>query len=133
VILLDTQVLIWLVLGSERLGRQARTDLDNALAQSGIWVSAITFWEIAMLEQKNRIRMGMDLSTWRQELLNSGLNEHPLDGATGILATQLSGLNSDPTDRMIAATALQTGAILMTADTDLLSWNAGLTRQDARI
>ncbi len=132
-ILLDTQILIWLVLGSARLGRQARADLDSALAESGIWVSAITFWEIAMLEQKKRIRMGMDLPTWRQELLNSGLNEHRLDGATGILATQLSGLNSDPADRMIAATALQTGAILMTADADLLNWNASLTRQDARI
>ena len=132
-ILLDTQVLIWLVLGSARLGRQARADLDSALAESGIWVSAITFWEIAMLEQKKRIRMGMDLPTWRQELLNSGLNEHPVDGATGILATQLSGMNNDPADRMIAAAALQTGTILMTADADLLNWKASLTRQDARI
>ncbi len=86
-----------------------------------------------MLEQKKRIRMGMDLPTWRQELLNSGLNEHPLDGATGILATQLSGMNNDPADRMIAAAALQTGATLMTADADLLNWKASLTRQDARI
>jgi len=132
-ILLDTQVLIWLALGSTRLGSHAREDLDRALAESGIWVSAITFWEIAMLEQKKRIRLGMDLPTWRQELLNSGLSEHSLDGATGILASQLSGLNSDPADRMIVATALQNGSILMTADADLLNWNAGLTRQDARI
>lgn len=51
-------------------------------------MSAIAFWEVAMLAQKGRIRTSLDLGGWRQDLLNAGLIELPVDGATGIEATR---------------------------------------------
>ncbi len=55
IFLLDTHVLIWLLEGSEKLGKQARKIIEQAFAEEAVAVSAITFWEIAMLEQRQRI------------------------------------------------------------------------------
>ena len=49
-ILLDTHVLVWLIDGNERLGQQSRQLVDTALGDELVVISAITFWEIAMLE-----------------------------------------------------------------------------------
>lgn len=47
-------------------------------------------------------------------------------------ATELDDLHDNPFDRMIVATALVEGAILLTADQSLLAWSGKLRRQDAR-
>ncbi len=132
-ILLDTHVVLWLDQGSDRLGTQTREILDTAQPNGEIAVSAISFWEIAMLAHKNRISMSLDLAEWRQNLLSAGLRELGADGATGILAAQLHDLHSDPADRMIIATAVRSGARLVTADERLLEWPGKLARHDARL
>ena len=51
-ILLDTQVLLWLRLGSSRLGQNARRQIERAWQSDEVGVSAISFWEVAMLKDK---------------------------------------------------------------------------------
>ncbi len=131
-IVLDTHALLWLDQNSDRLGVQARRRTESALEEGAVAVSAISFWEVAMLEAKGRINTDLDLARWREELLNSGLLEFPIDGATGIHATQLQGLQGDPADRIILATAIRKGAALLTADERLLTWSGTLERYDAR-
>ena len=132
VILLDTHVLLWLDQNSARLGDHTRRHTEAALEESAVAVSAITFWEVAMLAAKGRISTSLDLARWREDLLHAGLLEFPIDGATGIQATQLQGLQGDPADRIILATAVRKGAVLLTADERLLSWSGTLERFDAR-
>lgn len=132
-ILLDTHVLLWVDQGSDRLGPEARRLMESAQQRGDIGVSAISFWEVAMLALKGRIRTSVDLSRWRRDLLDAGLLELAVDGATGIEATRLSGLHGDPADRMILATAAARGATLLTADERLLGWAGTLRRHDARI
>lgn len=55
-ILLDTHVLIWLAEASSRLGTEARKQADEALARDELMVSAIGFWETAMLQSRGRSR-----------------------------------------------------------------------------
>ena len=64
--LLDTQVLLWLRLGSARLGRRARLEIEQAWQSDEIGVSAITFWKVAMLRDKGRIRFPEDIGLWRK-------------------------------------------------------------------
>jgi PIN domain nuclease of toxin-antitoxin system len=64
-------------------------------------------------------------------LLGSGLRELPVTGDIAILAAELSGLNGDPADRIIAATAIVHDATLITSDANLLRWRHSLKRQDA--
>ncbi|MEQ8860355.1 MAG: type II toxin-antitoxin system VapC family toxin [Pseudomonadales bacterium] len=131
-ILLDTHVLLWADQDSERLGSETRRTVDSAFAESGVAVSAIAFWEIAMLRQKARLKTSLDLASWRRDLLTAGLVELAVDGATGIEATRLEQLHGDPADRIILATAIRNGATLLTADQRLLDWPGTLPRQDAR-
>ena len=48
------------------------------------------------------------------------------------LATSLNDLHRDPADRFIVATAMHHGALLVTADSKILEWQADLASQDAR-
>ena len=129
-ILLDTQILVWIRTGDARLGKRARRRIDRALQQGDLAVSAISFWEIAMLQERGRLEIRQDVAAWRRTLLRDGLVEFPVDGVTGIRATRLPGFHSDPADRLIVATALE-GHHLLTADRRILGWPGKLNRIDA--
>lgn len=131
-ILLDTHVLVWLDAGVERFGDKSRELADRALVDGHLAVSAISFWEIAMLIEKGRLRISMTLDAWRADLLAVGLQELAVTGEIGIQGARLAGFHGDPADRLIVATALQQGARLMTADTGILRWPGNLETDDAR-
>ncbi len=128
--LLDTQVLVWLAFDDPKLGRRTRRAIEYAWAANEADVSAITFWEVAMLHQKGRLAMLTDIGLWRQSLLRDGLVEIPVDGEIGIRANELADFHADPADRLIVATALG-GHRLVTADRRLLGWPGPLSRLDA--
>jgi PIN domain nuclease of toxin-antitoxin system len=131
VILLDTHVLIWLVTGEPRLAEPVRERIDSALEAAQLAVSAITFWEIAMLQRQGRLSVARELSEWRRALLAAGLEELPLSGEVGVLAAALPQFHADPADRVIVATSLLRHATLVTADERLLQWPGELTRLSA--
>jgi PIN domain nuclease of toxin-antitoxin system len=120
VILLDTHVLVWLVEASTRLGTRTLKQIDRAILAGEVAVSAISFWEVGMLVTKGRIEMQMDLSVWRDALLEQGVLELPVTGEIGITAAGMEGFHGDPADRLIAATALKHSLTLITADAKLL-------------
>ena len=130
-ILLDTHVVIWFRTGDSKLGRGARTLIDEAWEAEDLAVSAITFWEVAMLRSKGRLSYPQNITQWRQEQLNQGTIEIPVDGEIGIRAYSLQNFHPDPADRIIVATALE-GHQLLTADELILEWSGNLDRMDAR-
>ncbi len=129
--LLDTHVLLWLDGGSSRLGPKARLALDRALAEDGLSVSAISFWEIGTLLRKGRVSLALDLDAWRSKLLRAGLVEIAVIGDIGARAAALADFHADPADRIIVATALREGAVLATADQRILDWAGPVLRTDA--
>ena len=131
-ILLDTHALIWLNLGLPRLGPRARQAADEALLEGRLAVSAVSFWEVAVLVQRRRVELEKSTDRWHQELLRSGLIEVPLDGKIAIAAIGLPDLHGDPADLFIAATAILNEARLITADRRLLNWSGPLECLDAR-
>lgn len=130
-LILDTHVLLWLVEGNARL-EGARSRIDKAWADDGLGVSAITFWEIAMLAEAGRVALAQPVDRLRTRLLEAGLREIAVDGDVGIRAVRLEEFHGDPADRMIVATAVITGAPLVTADARILAWDGPLRRVDAR-
>lgn len=131
-IMLDTHTALWLRAGDSRLGSAARAEIQQAWESDQVALSAISFWEMAMLRDKGRIRYSEDVGHWRQEQLKQGLIEIPVDGEIGIRANRLAGLHADPADRIIVATTLLGSHRLVTADTRILSWSGDLDRLDAR-
>jgi PIN domain nuclease of toxin-antitoxin system len=117
----------------ERMGSSARRFADTAIARGDLAIAAISFWEIALLVRKKRLRLRQSLGVWRGDLLERGVIELPLGGATCIAAAQLEHFHPDPADRLIVATAQQLGATLLTADEKILAWPGRLDRHDARV
>jgi PIN domain nuclease of toxin-antitoxin system len=131
VILLDTHAAIWFATDSSFLGKISRDLADQALTDERLIVSAISFWEVALLISKGRLQIGRSPSELRMRLLDAGVTELPLTGPIAILAVQLENLHGDPADRFIAATSIIHGATLMTADAELLRWPHVIQRQNA--
>jgi len=131
-IVLDTHVLIWLDAGLRELGDETAGLIDREFASGEVAVSAISFWETAMLIAKGRLIIGKPLRRWRDDLLHAGLRELPVDGRLGIEAADLHDFHGDPADRFIAASALSAGGILVTADRKILAWSGPLKTVDAR-
>lgn len=131
-IVLDTHVLVWADADDHKLGRKARILIDRLWPLGQVTVSAISFWEIGMLQARRRLRLPVSVAEWRDALLSAGVVELPLDGAMAVRALDLAGIHDDPADRFIAATALLHGAALVTADDRLLDWGGALKRYDAR-
>ena len=125
--LLDTHVLLWLRLGHRRLGAETRRIVERAWRAGEAAVSAVSFWEIALLHDKGRLTLLRDLGAWRGKLLRDGLIEIPVDGEIGIRAAGLADFHRDPADRLIVATALG-GHRLVTADRRILDWPGPLSR-----
>ena len=88
---------------------------------------------MGMLIQKGRFELPEGLADWRRDVLNRGLVEVQIDGEIGLTAGLLGYANGDPADRLIVATAICSGATLLTADRLILGWDGPLTCQDARV
>ena len=129
---MDTHALVWLWTGEGKLGSDAGTAIDNALGDGQLAVSAMTFWEVALLKGKGRLDFPEDVRWWRQELLGQGIAEIPVDGEIGVRANELPGFHADPADRIIVATALTGRHLIITADEHILRWRGNLNRMDAR-
>ena len=132
-IVLDTNALVWVTADDRRLGRKAGALVDKHWTAGKIAVSAISFWEIGLLEARRRLRLPAPLREWRRSLLDAGMIELPIDGSVALRSLELSGLPDDPADRFIVATALEHGAAVMTADEKILDWRHALERHDARV
>ena len=126
VLLLDTHALVWLVMDSPRLGALARRRVAR-----GAHVSAITFWELEMLAEAGRVRLGVSVSEARDVELRTNVEEVPIDGVIAMTAARL-GMHGDPGDRFIVATALTHGATLMTADEKIQSMKSLRTTDPRR-
>ena len=131
-ILLDTHALVWLVEGLPQIGAVARAAADAALSEDSLAVSAISFWEVAMLQARGRLRLRQPAEAWRAELLERGLVELPVTGEIGIAAVRLADFHADPADRIITATAALRRATLITADDRILAWSGPVGRLDAQ-
>jgi PIN domain nuclease of toxin-antitoxin system len=130
VILIDTHIAVWMTTGTT-FGKRSMSIVKEALAKDHLAISAISFWEIAMLVAKGRLRNLKSASEQRTRILASGIQEIPIGGEICILAGELENLHADPADRLIAASAIAFDATLVTADDRLLRWRHPLRRQNA--
>ena len=121
-LLLDTHVLIWSSSNQPRLGQQTAKIINLASRQNRLAVSAMTPWEIGLLDSKKRITLHKEALAWIREVLaQPGLSLIPLEPEIAIASSRLPfDMHPDPADRILVATARHLGATLVTADANLL-------------
>lgn len=126
-LLLDTHIWIWAVNKEiDKLSATAIEAITQAESSQSLAVSAISVWEVGMLDAKGRITCNPDCSTWVNKALSfPGLKFIPLTPSIAILSSRLPGeIHGDPADRILAATCLQLNATLLTKDKKLLAYGA---------
>lgn len=115
--LLDTHSWFWLLENFQKLPAKTRTVLEDG-DNYPVGISAISVWEIAMLEQRKRIVLKGKLENWLQSALNPDwFDLIPLTPDISLASTRLPDrIKSDPADEIIMATARVHQATLITAD-----------------
>ena len=125
-IVLDTHTLIWTVEDDGQLGASASRLIEETVQTDRVAVSAITPWEIALLVERRRLRLGREVGEWIAEALSlPGVTLIPIEPAIAIDSVRLPGrFHADPADRFIVATARHLKAPLLTADRKILAYSA---------
>ncbi len=118
-ILLDTHVLVWLTSEPTKLSKHASSAVRRASRAGGIGISAISLWELAWLATHGRLLLPGTVETYLEEIA-SRVAVLPLTMKVATLANQFpTNYSSDPCDRIIGATALAEGVVLVTKDTKI--------------
>jgi PIN domain nuclease of toxin-antitoxin system len=117
-VLLDTHVVQWWSAEPERLSEAATETLTAA---DQLAVAAISWFELAWLAAGERIIVTIPVRSWLEELAD-GLQTLGLTPAIAATAVALpSSFPGDPADRLIYATAVEHGCLLVTKDHRLRS------------
>lgn len=118
-IVLDTHALVWWAAEDARLTAKASRAIDEEQLGNGhCLVSAISFWEIALLIKKKRMILTMDLDEWLATVeAIEVVNVVAISARTAVQSVRLPGeFHDDPADHMIVALAREVNAPLVTAD-----------------
>jgi PIN domain nuclease of toxin-antitoxin system len=125
-LLLDTCALIFLT-EKARLAAAAVKTMQATSESGGItYISPISAWEIGMLASRGRLQLLIRAERWFSNLFDApGVLLADLSPDLLIASSYLPGKPpKDPTDRIIAATARDLGATLITRDRALLDYGA---------
>ena len=123
-ILLDTCAVIWLAQAQPLL--RPATELLNQARDTGgaVYLSPISAWEIGNLVSRQRLRILVTPERWFARFFDAP-NVRLADMKPDLLIASsfLPGKSPrDPADRILAATARDLGAVLMTRDRALLDY-----------
>lgn len=123
-IVLDTHALVWWVSGDPTLSKKAKAAIERELVGGDILVSSISAWEIAMLVEREKLVLSMDVGSWLTAASAiEAVRFIPVDVEIAGKSVELPGeFHKDPADRMIVATARKFAVSLVTKDEKIRSY-----------
>lgn len=125
-ILLDTCALIFLNQETRMAAAAVETMRAATVGKGTTYISPISAWEIGMLTSRGRLQLLVRPERWFANLFDvPGVKLADMPSDLLIASSYLPGKPpNDPTDRIIAATARELGATLITRDRALLDYGA---------
>jgi PIN domain nuclease of toxin-antitoxin system len=116
-IICDTHVLLFWADSPERLSKEAKTVLEKGITENSLACSDISFWEIALLFSKGRLRQDINPTQYMEDIIAAmSLEILQVTPAIAVLGQTDIFSHKDPADRLIAATALNHKIQLITCD-----------------
>lgn len=117
--LLDTHILLWWGQGAlELLTEPERHVLEEEIGHHELLLSDISLWEVALLVERQRIRLGLPLQDWLERATAPPLVRR-CALCPAVVAETLSlpeSFHCDPADRLIVSTARVHQATVLTRD-----------------
>ena len=118
-LLLDTHIWLWSALEPDRLTRRVARELANQ--ENELWLSAVSVWELTVLQRKGRLDMPQDLPAWvATSMKDLELTEAPLTIEVALAVSSISFPHGDPADHLLVASAKVFDLMLVTADQNLI-------------
>jgi PIN domain nuclease of toxin-antitoxin system len=127
-LLLDTHIWLWHLEGNRSLTTSDLAPLlDRSGARSNLFVSDISYWEVAVKAAKGKLTLSVDVAIWLQQAEQApGIRFRALDRPVLLLSTRLPGAaHNDPADRMLIASAQLANLPLVTADRRIIEYAEG--------
>lgn len=117
-LLLDTNVLLWLMQEDPRLSGDARALIVNA---AEVHVSSASIWEIAIKWRLGKIEE--DPQIVADKLEPAGIRELRITNRHAVATSALPLLHRDPFDRLLIAQAMSEPMHLLTSDAQLKAYS----------
>ena len=119
-ILLDTHIWVWWVMGDERLSAKQKKAI-NSFENDGLCLSIISLWEVAKLEELGKIILPFKINKWLEEAISyPGIKIIDLSLDIILKSTNLEGnFHKDPMNQIIVATAITKNIPLVTSDNQI--------------
>ena len=119
-LLLDTHIILWSAADPEKLSQKIGEELENR--SNELWYSPISVWEILLLAERGRIRLGSDMVASVRDIFRKiPLKEAVINQEVAIQSRFVKLPHEDPADRFLVATAVVYDLTLITADSRIIS------------
>jgi len=120
-LLIDTQIAIWVAVDLPKLPAAARQRIANA---SVVYVSAVSLWEISMKVSAGKLKLRMSMSDVEAKLVASNFVPLALTWSHAVRAYDVAAFHRDPFDRLLLAQAVTEPLHLLTTDESLKSYSS---------
>ena len=117
-VLLDTCTFLWLALDPDRLSPNARELFDDPATEPHLSMASVL--EITLKHRAGKLPLPLKPSEWipsRRSFFQ--LTELPLTESIIYRCGELPDIHQDPFDRLLAATAIEAGATILSPDQQL--------------
>ena len=104
-LLLDTNAFIWFSEDDEKLGKKAKLMLEDE--DNRLFISVVTFWEIAIKKSINKLEMSLSLNELYEKAIEVGFEIMPIEYEHVVLIETLPYYYKDPFDRLIISQAIK--------------------------
>ena len=121
-LLLDTQIMLWALTGSTRLGKAARGLIADPA--NDIYVSTASIWEIAIKHALGRGDMPVGAARAAELCAAAGYRELPVAWLHAVVVETLPPLHADPFDRILVAQSIAEPMRLLSRDTAVAGYGA---------
>lgn len=121
-LLLDTQIILWALTGSARLGAVAHDLIANPANE--VYVSTASIWEIAIKHALGRGDMPVSGARAAELCAEAGYRELPVAWRHAAVVETLPPLHADPFDRILVAQAMTEPMRLLSRDATVAGYGA---------
>ena len=121
-LLLDTQIVLWALTGSTRLGKAARELIADPANDSH--VSSASIWEVAIKHALGRGDMPVGAARVAELCAAAGYRELPVGWSHAVALESLPLLHADPFDRILVAQAQAEPMRLLSRDATVVGYGA---------